>query len=376
MSLAFSGLALRLGAAAAIALGVAVVALHPAQRPAALPAASSIVPPPVILLAGAPGSTSTDVVVRSFEAKGATRELGRVTHAESVRRGVPCPAPRASCVLAVVAERASLRGSSYNSALYRIEGGHATRLLGGVVDGSAPMLTAAGDLLLRRGHEGLPSTPAPGAPAPRERQDDLTIEVVDPASGRTRVVWDGTGQTAFLAASVGSHDVAIYHVADDGARLFVLNVATGVTRPLGGLLLPLATDFSYNKVRDELVYSRAVEVGSRDYEVIAVGVRTATERVLFHGASYGLAPRVLSDGSVVIATPDGKGLALLADASSSSPVRLPLFDDPTDVVVGESRDGRWVAVERVGRREALILWERATGRSRSLPLSEFVGFIE
>jgi hypothetical protein len=338
--------------------------------------------PAVVLLEGDPAATETRVVLRVPASGAQPRVLGTVSHvAGSARRAtLSRAAPVRAFVIA--AERASRRGSTYQSALWRVQEGVApTRLRGSLTDASRPLVTARGTVIVQSGRDG--DEPIPdGSRALRERVDALTLDAVDPDNGTARTLWSGRGMIAFLAAPLKDDEALVYHVHADGASLFALDASTGATRALIAQMEPLARDFSYDAVRDEVTFVRASARHDGSWEVVSVAAHGVAPpvRVRWRADSDHLMPRALSDGAIVVSLPDDRGLARL-DANSTVPARLAPLGDGADEALDESADGRWLAFRhRTADRELFGLHARAEGRTVTLDrpglYAEFVGFVE
>ena len=340
--------------------------------------------PPVVLLEGAPDGAETRVVLRAVATNARPRVLGVVSHvAGSARRGtVVARAGVSPRVYVVAAERPSRRGSTYESALWRVdEGAAAVRLAGELTDASRALVTARGSVVVQRGRDG--DEPTLTDRVLRERVDALSLDVVDPASGALRAAWTGRGMIAFLAAPLRGDEALVYHVHEGGASLFALDVSTRATRTIIDRMDPLARDFSYDAARDEVAFVRASERRAGVWEVVTVpahGPPRAPEeaQVRWRAASDHLMPRLLRDGALVISLPDDKGLGVI-EAFPRLPARVAPLGDGADEALGESDDGRWVALRhRTQSREVLGLYERASHRAVQLDEGgdavEFAGF--
>lgn len=373
----------RLALPLAGALGVgAWLALTSREAPADPPPAVDPAPA-VVLLEGAPEGAETRVVVRSPASGAQPRVLGAVPHVPgSARRGsLARGAPLRAFVVA--AEEASRHGSTYHSALWRVEQGAApARLRGGLTDASRPLVTARGTVLVQSGHDG--EEPAPdGSRALRERVDALSLDVVDPANGASRAVWSGRGMIAFLAAPLKDDEALVYHVHEHGAALFALDAATGATRAIVDAMEPVARDFSYDPARDEVTFVRASPRHDGSWEVVSVpahGPANAPVRVRWRADSDHLMPRALRGGAVVFSLPGDRGLARL-DGWPALPARLAPLGDGADEALDESADGQWLAFRhRTPDRELIGLHARAEGRTVAVDrpdvYAEFVGFAE
>lgn len=342
-----------------------------------------VAPPPVVLLEGAPEGTETRVVVRAPSTGAQPRVLGAVTHvAGSARRGTLSRTASRTSVYVVAAERESRHGSTYESALWLVEDGASPqRLVGGVTDASRAAVTERGSVVVQRGRDG--EDPALVDHVLRERVDELSLDVVDPANGAARTAWRGRGMIAFLAAAMRGDEVLVYHVREGGAALFALDVATGSTRALIERMDALARDFSYDAARDEVAFVRASQRAEGVWEVVTLPAHGPARspgslQTRWRAASDHLMPRMLRDGAVVISLPDDKGLGLLR-AFPQMPERVAPLGDGADEALGESDDGRWLALRhRAPGREALGLYDRESRRSievdRPEVYVEFVGF--
>lgn len=368
---------------AVVALGAGLSWFGLSSREAPADPRRALAPPPVVLLEGAPGGAETRVVMRAPAAAAQPVVLGVVPHvAGSARRGTldlrgPGGAAR---VFVVAAERESRRGSTYQSALWRVEAGApAARLVGGLTDGSRALVTGRGALVVQRGRDG--EDLAPVGRVLRERVDALSLDVVDPANGAARPAWTGRGMIAFLAAPLRGDEVLVYHVHERGAALFALDVGARSERPLVPAMDALARDFSYDPVHDEVAFVRAGPRG--DWEVVSLpahGPPVASDalRVRWRASSDHLMPRALRDGSIVVSLPDDRGLGAI-EPWPRPPSRIAPLGDGSDEALAESDDGRWIAFRhRTPGRELLGLHARADGRTVSIDRPDvecdFVGF--
>lgn len=364
-----------------VCLGLAVASRElPADPP---PTVAPV--PSVVLLEGDPEGTESRVVVRSPARGTQPRVLGVVPHVSgAARRGVLARGlPLRAYVVA--AEAPSRHGSTYHSALWRVEEGiDPVRLKGGLTDASRPLVTARGTLLVQSGRDG--DDPAPDASRTlRERVDTLTLDRVDPLQGTSRTVWSGRGMIAFLAAALQDDEVLVYHVHERGASLFALDATAGAVRTIVPEMEPLARDFSYDPVRDEVTFVRASPRHDGTWEVVSVpahGAPTSADRlrVRWRADHDHLAPHALPGGAVLVSLPGDRGLARL-DGWPALPVRLAPLGDGADEVLDASADGRWFAFRhRTPGHELIGLHARAEGRT--VPLDrpevsmEFVGFVE
>ncbi len=339
--------------------------------------------PVVVTLEGAPESGSTDVIVRGPGDGSRRAVFGRVVHEPgSARHAVAWSNGVRRVVWVTVADAGANRHSTYNSALHRVERGTSVRVLGGLTDASSPLVTETGNVIVQRGRDGVEPDTSDGRRVLREQVDDLALDALDPDTSQTRTIWSGRGQIAFLATALRGDELAVYWVSERGAEVFGLDARDGRTWPITGRIEPLARDFSYDRDRDEIVFARAAHVGAADYEIVRVGAHSAAQtlRVVFRGASDHLMPRVLRDGRVAFSPVGDSGLALLVSGGVDADRFAPLGEG-TDAVLGESSDGRWLAVRHQNRdREDMAIVQRASSASvtisRADRLTEFVGFVD
>lgn len=362
------------------AVGVcAWFALAPRDAPADPPRAARA--PAVVLLEGDPEGTETRVVLRAPASGAQPRVLGVVPHVAGSARRATLSLAGPTRAYVVAAEQASRHGSTYHSALWRVQEGTApARLRGSLTDASRPLVTARGTVLVQSGRDG--DEPAPdGSRALRERVDALSLDVVDPDNGASRTLWSGRGMIAYLAAPLKDDEALVYHVHAGGAALFALDASTRATRTLVARMEPMARDFSYDAARDEVTFVRASPRHDGSWEVVSVAAHAgdAPVRVRWRGESDHLMPRALRGGAVVISLPGDRGLARL-DAWPALPARLAPLGDGADEALDESADGRWLAFRhRAAGRELIGLHSLAEGRTVTLDrpdvYAEFVGFV-
>ncbi len=339
-------------------------------------------PPALVLIEGVPQETTSRVMLRIPTTGAAPVHLGTVTHAPgSALRGVLWPQGTTDAThprsLVIAAERESRHASTYNSALFRVDGRGepATRLAGALTDASRPLVTRRGTVLVQSGADGEDPPPDPQRRVFRERVDTLTLLAVDAQAGSSRAVWTGRGMIAFLATALRDDEALVYHVDDSGARLFALDATTGATRTVVEGMLPLARDFSYDATHDEVVFARAASYGSDDYEVVSApahgpATRASSLRVRWRAKSDRIMPRALGDGTVALSLAESFGLGLLATGTNAPRAVAPLGAGD-DCALDESRDGHWIALRHTTRdREVIALYAPGEGRVVTLDRPE------
>ena len=341
--------------------------------------------PAVVLLRGAPDATRTAVVLQRPDAQGPATVLGSFPHLPSSARHAALlrgPAASQPVVLAVAAEREDPRGGSYHSALFRIDPatGTTTRLCGELVDGSRPLITARGTVLVQRGSDGDDPAPDPTRRRLVERTDALRLDAVDPLTGALRPVWSGRGQLAYLATALRDDEVLVYLLQDSRSSLLRLDARSGDAAVLHPDL-PLARDFSYDAARDEVVFARALSPAVYEISSLRAHDPSAAHTARWRASSDHLMPRVLRDGAIGLSLPGDHGLAWLSrGASVQSPVAVfAPRGDGSDALLAESDDGRWIALRHTtDRDESVVIAPRRGGSAQGIAspdeVIEFVGF--
>lgn len=139
--------------------------------------------------------------------------------------------------VAAVADRAPGLDRSWGSSLlYAAPGREAVALCDRVFYASRPLVTPDGRLVVERGRPG-PTVPG------RVRVDELSLDVVDPATGAARTLWRGRGFEAHLAALAGD-EVIVYLVQPGVASLRAVDLESGAERVILPSLPPYAHDFA------------------------------------------------------------------------------------------------------------------------------------
>jgi hypothetical protein len=302
----------------------------------------------VVTLEGPSEAGETHVRLRRFGSQAPLRELGSLRHvAHSARRGAMYAHNGRTLVL-VTAQLRPMSGHTYESQLFAVENGTTRPLVDGVSNASSPLVTARGTVLVQRGTDGpdVDSMQSANGQGLRERIDALTIDAVDIDSGRTRTVFRGAGQLAWLGCALRDDKALVYHVTTDGAFLRVIDAASGAQTTIMGPMPALARDFSYDRERDEVTFVRAASVGSAEYEIVTVPASGGAARVRLTAASEHLMPRVLREGAIAFSPAQDPGLALLERGSSAPRAMAPLGAG-SDWVAAERADGRWLLVRHL-----------------------------
>jgi hypothetical protein len=369
-------------AASFLAFSIAGTAAYMFRSAAPAGSRDTVPPPAVVFLENAVGDTHTAVMLRRAATSTQPVSLGVISHiAGSALRGTVDPTMLR--VYVVAAETESRHGTTYNSALWRVQPDRApTRLLGGITDASRPIVTPRAQVLVQRGRDG--EEPTVSDHTLHERIDDLALDILDPVNATPRTLWQGRGLIAFPATTLDGDEVLIYHVAATEASLFALNTATATTRPLLSAMNTPARDFSYNASRGEITFTRVSLRDAQQWEIVTISARRETTRtqdikIRWRSSNDHLMPRVMHDATVFFSLPDDRGLGLLLDGALM-PTREAPLGNGTDEVLDESTNGRWLAVRhRTNRREVFGLYERATHRivtvQRDDIYTEFAGFV-
>lgn len=208
---------------------------------------------PVALLATEPQGEETALyLVEPGAPLGAP--VARFEHLEgaSVQAAV---VPGTRTVLAV-ADRTPAFDRSFASALVKLApGAPPTWLCDRVVVASRPLITADGRVFVSRGRAGKPRDG-------ELRVDDLTIDEIDPRTGRARTVHTMRGYLLYLAGASGD-EIFVYRIRPDGADVIALS-PTG-QRTVVASLAPTARRFSVDEggaLRFETLDGRVQTVGT------------------------------------------------------------------------------------------------------------------
>ena len=350
---------------ASIAAGAVGLALSGqlGATPAAAPASAAARGPTVALLATRPGAGFTSLVLARAGESAAPVPVARFDHADGAEvKGAILPGT--STVIAV-ADTAETRDLSFASSLFRVEPHRpAERLCDGVVYASRPLVTAAGRVFVSRGTAGPEPALAPDASKLAAREDALSIDEIDPTSGRARTVHTFSGYLAFLA---GEHEreILVYRIGAAGADLIGVDADTGKVRVVAPSLLPFARDFSVDTARDAVVFQERDERDSGAWVIDRMSLTTGARTRLAVSNSMSLSPSVWPGGGVAYAPDSRGGLALIG--RDMKPIHAPTGDG-VDQVQALSPDGAWVAAlhTRPGQLPIAFAIESTTGRTLAL----------
>jgi hypothetical protein len=255
--------------------------------------------PEVAVLATAPAGDFTELRFQRLGEVQPGPVVARFRHAaaESVL-GASLPTRHvvvATALLGPAADR------SFASSLVRLEEGQTPRILvDRVAYANRPLVTHEGRVFVQRGVAG--EAPVDGLHG--GRVDSLTIDEVDPDSGRARTVYSARGFTAFLAGAWG-RELVVYVVDSSGGRLLAVHQDALSVRLLARVA-PLARDFAVDGAGRRLVYVQGDVDGA--WHVDQLNFDSGRITRLAAGPFMALLPVVLRDGSVAFSPGPGRGL--------------------------------------------------------------------
>lgn len=256
-------------------------------------------PPEAALLCTAPQEPWTELRFQPLGQTEPAPAVARLLHlaGESVQ-GAVLMGRRAVVAVAVAEPRQDL---SFASHLYLLEPGAAPKdLADRVLLGTRPFVSSQGRVFITRGTAGSLDFD----PRARLRVDALSVDEVDPRSGKVRTVLSFQGYAAFV---FGEHKgaLAIYRVGPEGGEFLTVHPdALGVT-PVAKVT-PLARDFAVDARAGAFVYTQGDAEGR--WWVEALEVATGKARVLARGESMALLPTVFPDGALAVSAGRGRGL--------------------------------------------------------------------
>jgi hypothetical protein len=289
----------------------------------------------VALLSTEPGADSTAL---SFQRAGDARLAPftlRLQHAAGATvMGAVLPGTRT--VLAVAGVVPS-RDESWASALFRLDEGREPRLLADrVYLSTRPLVTAGGRVFVQRGRAGTePSFEQ--ARAGELREDELTVDEVNPKTGEARTVHATTGYLTFLAGALGD-ELFVYRVRFHHADLIAVNADSGAVRVLAAPIEPFARDFSVDAETKALLYTQ-LDARTGEWVVERLDLSTLARSTLARAPLMALAAHAWPGGKLAVNLKGDQGLSVLgADAVAGAP-----FGPGVDFLHAFTRDGRFVA---------------------------------
>ena len=344
------------------ALGVALSGQLGVAAPVA-PATAATRGPTVALLVTRPGAGYTSLVLARAGESIAPAPVARFDHADDAEvKGAILPGT--STVLAI-ADTVPMRDLSFASSLFRVEPHRpAERLCDGVVYASRPLVTSTGRVFVSRGTAGVDPTLTANAAKGQAREDALSIDEIDPATGSARTVHTFRGFLTFLAGEHG-REILVYRIDASGADLVGVDEDTGKVRVIAPSLLPFARDFSVDAARGDVVFQERDEQDSSTWVVDRMSLTTGARTRLAASSSMSLSPAAWPGGGVAYARDSRGGLTLLGRDIKA--IQAPTGDG-VDQVQAVSKEGAWVAAlhTRPGELPVAFAIESATGRTLAL----------
>lgn len=266
---------------------------------------------PDVALLSSRGS-ETELRFQPLGSHALSEPVARFTHAEgSDVRGALLPGTRVVVASAAMREGGDL---SFANALVRLEVGKAPRVLvDGLAHASRPLVTGEGRVFVSRG--------VAGHEVDGLRVDAVSVDEVDPSSGRVRPVLTARGFLLFLAGALG-RELLVYELGPLGARLLLVHVDTLAVRVLLASMTPMARDFVLDAPRRRVLFTQAARGA---WVVEERSLVDGARRVLAEGPEVTLLPTVLADGRVLVSAGPGHGLRAL-DGGEGLPAQGPGFE--------------------------------------------------
>jgi hypothetical protein len=325
-------------------------------------AAAQARPHAVALLVTPHGQGTTTLHLQPLDAEELTAPAATLAHSPGAPiRGALLPG---RSQVAVVTDLHRPRDLSFSGTLVLLEPGQAPAMLvDRVAHATAPHVTLDGRLLVQRGR--------PGPDNPSGRVDELTVDEVDPRTGRARTVARFRGFTAFIAGSLGDL-LLLYRVGPRGADVAAVNVRTGALRVLAALPA-FARDFSVDPKRHALVFTNRHPTDARLWQVVRLPLREGPAEVLAEVASSSALPFAWPDGAVTVNLRGQPGLQPLGTEPSAASARGPLTPGLQTVRAVTPRGEYAVLLQSPpggGEARRPWLWDAARGVARPLPAPE------
>ncbi|HTJ80353.1 MAG TPA: hypothetical protein VL400_01485 [Polyangiaceae bacterium] len=296
---------------ATIALGLGLGALLLGDGGVEVARAAPVAAPrvEVALLSGAPLGDATDLRWITPDVTGLPAPVATIRHRKGAAvRGAVTPTGD----VAVVADTAAGDDLSFAASLFAIERGKAPRVVADrLVHAQRPLALPDGRVVVARGTAG--TAPRPGA----ARVDDLTLDVVDLASGKATTLLSAHGYLLFTAGFVDGA-VVVYRITETGADLVSVEPKSGGVTTLLASMPPFARDFSVDPAGGRVVFVDRHPTDARTWQLVALETKTRATQLLAESPSIAMMPTVLDDGDVAIAEGDrvkrlsGKALDLPA----------------------------------------------------------------
>jgi len=238
---------------------------------------------PTVAVLTSHGSTG-ELRFQPLDAKELVAPAASFQHAEgSPLLGTLLPGTRAVIATAVMADRGDV---SFASALFRLDEKQVRMLATQVVYGSRPLINSEGRVFVSRG--------APGETTPAGRVDELTVDEVNPSTGKLRTVYAARGFLLFLAGNLG-RELLIYELTPNSARLLAVHADTLGVRELLAQLPATPRDFFVDVKGGRVFFTHAAD---GEWRVAELTLRTREWKDVASSQDLALLPAVRADGTL------------------------------------------------------------------------------
>jgi hypothetical protein len=193
--------------------------------------------------------------------------------------------------VAIVADASTPRDRSFAAALFVARpDGRVERLIDGVVHASRPLAASDGSIVVSRGEAGLEGAAG--------RIDGLSLDAIEPATGRARPLASFSAFTCFVAGELDGEVIA--YVVDEAGASLVGVALDGRGVRLIAELAPFARDFTVDELRRAVVFTDRAPEDPKTWQVLRVDVSSGALEVVHEGPSMLLVPTLLSGGAVAL----------------------------------------------------------------------------
>jgi hypothetical protein len=238
---------------------------------------------PTVAVLTSHGSTG-ELRFQPLDAKELVAPVASLQHAEgSPLLGSLLPGTRTVVATAVMADNGDV---SFAAALFRLDEKQVRMLATQVVYGSRPLISSEGRVFVSRG--------TAGALTNAGRVDELTVDEVNPSTGKLRTVYSANGFLLFLVGSFG-REVFIYELTPSSARLLAVHADTLGVRELIAQLPSNPRDFFVDAKGARVFFTHAA---GDEWRVAELSVRTREWKDVAASADIALLPAVLADGTL------------------------------------------------------------------------------
>lgn len=314
--------------------------------------------PGVVLLLSDPNGGRTQLIEQRGDAR---LELAAIDH---VRGGIVKGA-LASKGIAVIAQTEESRDPSWASSLLFIDArGKSSVLVDRVAHASRPVVAPSGEIVVSRGVTGIEPSHSKGFGATL-RMDEVTVEAVDPETGKARVLLRRSGYLLFVAG-VTLKEAIIYSIGPGSTPVLAVNLKTSAVRTVAAHV-ELGRDFSIKTGAVSSVFF--TERTANEWRVSSRALESAAR----HGDPIieNDTPYQLADARQLLRRPEvGGALSRFAEAQDCP------HGAGVDEIDGISPDGRWAAAlhRTDGEMPRTVLFDLyATTPGFALALSQSAG---